>query len=97
MKADEGPTRAAPAHFPYDHLSLAWVWEQEERLNAAHEAAKVEPQAEIQAVPSEPEPEPLAPLRAPPPPRKIPRVTDAERLEMISAEKAFERFMRGER
>lgn len=74
--------RAAPARFPYhDHRTLADVW----------------------GIARAPEPEPTVSQKetvAPPPaPRPIPapRIVDkASKIDLMSAESAFGRFMRGE-
>lgn len=82
---DEGPPRAAPAIFPYPgHGTLAEVW----------------------GIASEPEPEP-APALPPEPERATPALREVvrlsldnearlERLERMNAERAFERFSRGD-
>jgi hypothetical protein len=92
MNFDEGPARAAPAGFPYpDHGTLADVWRAEKasEMRRYHNA--------VADLVGEPEPFPApTPPPAAPPPRKIPTVSRDERLAILSAERAFERFTRGD-
>ena len=82
MRFDEGPARAAPAIFPYpDHRTLADVW-----------GIGREPE------PAPAPPPPPAPVRATPALREVVKLSldNEERLARLSAERAFERFSRGD-
>lgn len=85
MRFDEGPPRAAPAHFPYrDHGTLADVW-----------GIAPEPAPTVSELETVPEPKPA---RATPALRECVKLSldNEERLARMSAEKAFERYSRGE-
>lgn len=91
MRYDQGPARAAPATFPYpDHGTLAEVW----GIKPAPATVPLVVQAKAPVF--APPPPPPPPIIVAPRPIPQPRPVE-ERLDNMSAERAFERFMRGER